>query len=330
MTRLMNGTLFLLALAIALPAHADDRLPFDLPELGSQRRVVMAEMRAMGYRVLDASGDTMVFQGGPVSWKRPTQTTYFFRHNIAEEVRFDYSDMSKDPDADRMFRTVRSRVSRWSGTPWFSRDADTEMRKGSMRAMRTTWESPKFATVLESRHGANRGVTLSIRRSARLLARDEVEAIKGDTNPWDQQAEFAGLSTSAKEAVENLLDDLGEHPLVRDGAKRKGKPLHIKLGQLDLGKVAGVDATLVKRRFLQFVSGHWDMNSVEQSREADLEVNITLVPSMSGGKKIYTVELNAVAPNMEAVRGQRKQRRRGAKNGAVAGKTIYSAQHRVN
>ncbi|MEO0459400.1 MAG: hypothetical protein AAF219_01065 [Myxococcota bacterium] len=302
----------------ALPGIEKGNLPMQLPELGSQRRVVMSEMRRAGFELLESEGDTLVFAGAPPGWMKATTTTYVFRHLVAEEVRVDYIDVPNTKHTARVYSDVKRRLSDWFGAPWLDRVPQGRSVRGPLR---TTWESPGLFAQLSTERKPINNVSVSVKRSAHFNAKREVESVKGDDMPYDAAQAYVGLSTSAKGAMEALFDDFGEMRLVLEGAKSKGAPLKVSLSEISLPpeELKGVDRMLFERRFFQLISGHWNLEPAGDGQPSDVELKVSMVPTRVKGKQSYAIRLDAFVQDA----GANKSKKR------VASRRVYSASHRL-
>lgn len=318
---MIRAVAWVVVFAAASSAHAgagleQGQLPVELPELGSKRRVVMSKMRRAGFDVVSSANDTLVFSGSPEGWMDATTTTYVFRGLIAEELRLDYIDLKDRKASNRIFASIKTRMSKWFGAPWLDRVPPPADSSGPLK---TTWLNTALRAELMTDHDPLHSVTLSITRSAHLRAKREVESVKGDDMPFGAAASYVGLSTSVKEAAEILFDDFGEMDMVRESAKAKGEPLKVSLSEVSLPKdVQGVDETLIQRRFMQLTAGHWNLESSETA-ESDVEFKVALISSTVGGERIYAMRLDAFVTDTNAATRQPSKRK----------KKIYSARHRL-
>ncbi|MEO1173126.1 MAG: hypothetical protein AAFX94_13910 [Myxococcota bacterium] len=319
---MVRVALLLLSLAVASTAAAagggleQGELPVDLPELGSQRRVVMSKMRRAGFEMLSSKDDTLVFAGSPDGWPKATTTTYIFRGLIAEELRVEYIDVETRKRSNKIYSGIKARMSKWFGAPWLDRVPPPSDSAGPLR---TTWENTALRAELQMKHDPLHTVSIAIKRSAHLQAKQEVESVKGDEMPYDAAASYIGLSTSVKEAAEILFDDFGEMDMVRESARAKGEPLKVALGEVSLPRdVKGVDETLIQRRFLQLTAGHWNLES-SAAEDSDVEFRVALVLTSAGGKRVYSMRLDAFVDDVNAGTRQPSKRK----------KKIYSARHRL-
>lgn len=314
MTRLFVVATLMLSSSFAQAQLKEGQLPMEVPELGSRRRVVMSEMRRAGFELMSSENDTLVFRGSPRGWPEATTTTYVFRHLIAEEIRLDYIDMPSANGAKRLYAGLKKRLTEQFGAPWLERRPDVDST-ASPPPLRTTWEDEALYAELVSTHTPLHSLSLSIKRSAHLNAKREVEAVKGDEVSYELA--YVGLSTLAKEAAETLFDDFGEMREILDAAKSKGKPLTVKLSEVKVPEDAkGVDRDLIERRFIQLAAGNWNLEL--KDGKTDIELSVSLVPTTVAGKKTFSMRLEAYVDE------GRSQRRR-----KVAGRKLYSASHRL-
>lgn len=314
MARLLIVAALTFSSALVQAQLKEGALPMDVPDLGSRRRVVMSEMRRAGFELMSSANDTLVFRGTPEGWPEATTTTYVFRHLVAEEIRLDYIDVPSVQQAKRLYAGLKKRLTESFGAPWLERRPDVESR-GSAPPLRTTWENEALYAELLSTHEPLHSVSLSIKRSAHLAAKREVEAVKGDEESYDLA--YNGLSTLAKEAAETLFDDFGELREILEAAKSKGEPLTVRLADVEVPEdAAGVDRDLIERRFMQLAAGNWNLELREG--KTDIQLSVALVPTTVAGKKTFSMRLEAYVDE-----GRSQQRKK------IAGRKLYSASHRL-
>lgn len=302
---------------IPVPGIGSGELPVDLPRLGSQRRVVMSQMRRAGSRVVDARGDRIVFTGGPQFWPGLSTTTYVFRYLVAEELQLGFTGFEDLKSLNRVYTDAQRRLTQWFGAPWLERLPDGPIGESPLRTM---FEWPGFHIELTTSQSPEALVVVSIKRSAHLTAKQEVESVKNETAHYDPLRGYIGWSTKVKSAIEALFDDFGELQMVREGAQLKGAPLKVSLRKISLPRapIPGVDRSLVEQRFIQMTSGHWHLEPIDDRLASDVEFRVAFAPTQIDGEATYAIRLEAFRREAISPNGQTTATRR-----------IYTARHRL-
>lgn len=288
-------------------------LPVDLPELAQGRGDVLSQMRRLGFEVITSDNGTIVFRGSPTGWPTADTVTYIFRDGVSEEIKVAYLDLEGAKKANRVYAQLKRRLSESFGAPWLDRLNRAKAPSKDTRASKTTWENTELHAQIEAKHTPLHAVSVSIKRSSHLLAKREVESIKGDDMPYSASLAYLGLSTSVKEAAEVLFDDFGTLELVRENARTSGQPLKVRLGKVKVPSgIEGVDEMLIRDRFRVLTDGHWNLESSLTAKGSDVEFRVAVIETGSASDKTYAIALDAFT-----------------KKSGRAWQKIYSARHRL-
>jgi hypothetical protein len=292
-----SAVLVLGSLVLAQMAPAAGLRDLNLPELGAQRHVVLAEMRRQGMKLVDGADARMLFDGSPIGWPGARQTLFLFDGLTLQQIDLLFDAPGDDLATRDSFHELRNQLSHKLGSPWFDRAQDPKNKARGVTALAlhahaSSWIGPQHKILLTSAYGASRRLRITIIPHVRF---DEAElaGLDEDDAPWAAKGLSAWTKT-VRLTASALLDDFGEQRALMRGAKLKGEPLSVHLRHVDIPtELAGVDREVVERRFDNFVDGHWDLALTHSSRGADIEIDVTIEPVIIGGELTFTMRVEA-------------------------------------
>ena len=288
----------------------------DLPRLGTDRRVVLSEMRRVGLHMLNGEGAHLVFDGGPLGWKGVDKATFGFEGMALDQVDLDFAEPADDAAARDTFLALRRALADRNGLPWFDRvrDGDAKVDKGvdalALQSHQTSWVTNGVKMTLSASYGKQRGVRVSVVRDTHSEAASELTSnATDDDRTWAAQ-DLTNLALVTRHAADSLFDDFGEQPAVIQAAKAKGKPVTVRLSSVKIPKeIGGINEQVLNRRFEAFADGHWDVDAVKQNKQsADIELEVDVVPLSKSQPNVFAMRLSAKVAN-----------------GKQKGETLYSA-----
>jgi hypothetical protein len=308
------ATLLLAGAVTSARAERFVAIDMDLPELGTDRRIILADMRRVGTRLIEDKGGVLVFEGGPTGWDEVETTTFTFNGTKLEQVALVFKKQKDDLRTRSLFFVLRRALAQRHGSPWFDRVRDEAEEKGpaslALQEHATTWTAQGKRFQLAGAYGEERGVKLVLSRHVQTNELADVEESDSEQRHWAVN-NSSGVALQARQAADHLLNDFGEQEVVIKGARQKGTPITVRLRNVKLPKnVEGLSAGVISSRFEKFVRGHWDVEGEE--READLELNIEIVPVVAGSRTTFVMRLDAVV-----ARGKER------------GTTLYSATQQL-
>lgn len=287
-----------------------------LPKIGTDRRVVLSEMRRVGLHMVDGEGAHLVFDGGPLGWKGVEKATFGFENNALDEVEIDFASPADDTATRNLFLSLRKALAERNGLPWFDRvrDGDASVDKGvealALQSHQTSWAGDGTKTVLSAAYGRQRGVRVVVTRDMHSESAAELTSnATDDERSWAAQ-DLTNLAMVTRHTADSLFDDFGEQPAILQAAKLKGKPVTVRLSSVKIPKeIAGINETVVNRRFEAFADGHWDVDAVKADKApADIELVVDVVPLSRSQPNVFAMRLSAKVAN-----------------GKQKGETLYSA-----
>lgn len=281
----------------------------DLPALGTDRRVILTDMRKELLKNTDATGGRLVFNGGPGGWRGVDKALYDFDGTALERIELVFRAEASDADTRSLFLDLRNVLAKRNGMPSFDRvrDGDASIDRGidalASHKHASSWASAGVKTQLVASYGDSRSVRVVISRDPR----SELAEFAGEENRSWALADLTKQALAARSAADTLFDDFGEQPTIIDGARAKGKPLAVHLKSVNIPKgLAGVRESTVSDRFARFADGHWDVDAATASKDADVELVVEVLPGSTADR--YTMRLSAVIAR-----------------GARRGETLYTA-----
>jgi hypothetical protein len=277
----------------------------ELPALGTDRRVVLSNMRRGGLHMTEGAGSQLVFDGGPIGWLGVDKSTFDFDGMALDQIDLQFATPADDVATRNLFLSLRSALAGRYGLPWFDRvrDGDASQDHGvdalSMQSHQTSWANDGIKVQLSATYGHARSVRVLVSRDAHTeraheLTRAQSEAADADTH-WGAQ-ELTNMAMVSRLAADSLFDDFGEQPLIIQGAKLKGKPVTVRLRSVKIPKgMTGFDEATVAKRFERFVDGHWDVDAVaSKSAQPDVDLVVDIVPLSKNQTNTYAMRLSAV------------------------------------
>ncbi len=300
------------------PATAPVYYPADLelPKLGTDRRVVLSEMRRVGLHMVNGEGAHLVFDGGPLGWKGVERATFAFEGMGLDQVDLDFAQPADDGATRDLFLALRRALAERNGLPWFDRvrDGDAKVDKGveslALQSHQTCWVTSGVKMTLSASYGRQRGVRVNVVRDLHTEAAAELTSnATDDERTWAAQ-DLTNLAMVTRHAADSLFDDFGEQPAILQAAKLKGKPVTVRLTSVKIPKeISGINEQVLNRRFEAFADGHWDVDAVKQNRQgADIELEVDVVPLSKSQPNVFAMRLSAKVAN-----------------GKQKGETLYSA-----
>jgi hypothetical protein len=287
-----------------------------LPKLGTDRRVVLSEMRRVGLHMVNGEGSHLVFDGGPVGWKGVEKSTFSFEGMALDQVDIDFATPADDQGTRDLFLSLRQALAERNGLPWFDRvrDGDAHVASGvdalSLQSHQTSWANDGVKMTLAAAYGKQRSVRVSVVRDTHAEAAAELTSnATDDDRTWAAQ-DLTNLALVTRHAADSLFDDFGEQPAVLQAAKLKGKPITVRLAAVKIPKeIAGINEAVLNRRFAAFADGHWDVDAVDaKGKPADIELEVDVVPLSRSQPNVFAMRLSAKVAN-----------------GKQKGETLYSA-----
>lgn len=302
----------------AAPASAPRYYAPDLalPKMGTDRRVVLSEMRRVGLKLVNGEGQNLVFDGGPVGWKGVEKATFGFEGQSLDQIDLVFATPADDDAARNLFLSLRQALAERNGLPWFDRvrDGDAKVDKGvealALQSHQTSWATEGAKTTLSAAYGRQRSVRVSVLPDMHTQAAAELGGnASDDDRTWAAQ-DLTNLAMVTRHAADSLFDDFGEQPAILTAAKLKGKPVTVRLASVKIPKeISGINETVLNRRFEAFTDGHWDVDAVKSAKApADIELVMDVVPLSKAQPNVYAMRLSAKVAN-----------------GKQKGETLYSA-----
>jgi hypothetical protein len=124
---------------------------------------------------------------------------------------------------------------------------------------------------------------------------------------------FETQMTEAKRATQELFYEFGNQAIITWGAQRKGSPLGVRLKSVSIPTAArGIDREMVSLRFLYFTRGHDDVVMAQSRRQADMDVEVRVIPVEGDAGRSFALRLVA-----RAIRGN------------AQGRVLYSGAQRL-
>ena len=285
------GTATTITLIMTLPAWALAGSEMDLPELGSKRRVVMAEMRIAGANLLDSSGDRLEFIGGPAGLPEASTSSFSFDTDLTlTGGNILFPRVNGREETSRRFRQLSGRITHSCGKP--------ESSKGLV----ATWVCKDTQIELRADAHGDTELTISPPRHQREQAMPQAKPATDVTDEvavWSPRF-FHERTTATKRAVENLLHDLGHQKFLQWGYRMKGSPLGLRLDNVEVPHgIDGIDGDLLKVRFLYFVRGNWNVDVAKTPQQTDIDLDMRIVET-DGNNPRYAVQLTARAAHGKA------------------------------
>lgn len=270
-------------------------IDMDLPALGTDRRVVLADMRKELLKNTESTGNRLVFNGGPGGWRGVEKAAYDFDGTALERIELVFRSEATDADNRQLFLELRNTLAKRNGSPSFDRvrDGDASRDRGidalATQQHATSWASDGIRTQLVATYGDGRSVRVVVTRDPHT----ELGAYREDNGHKWAVADSSDQALATRTAADTLFDDFGEQPTVLEGAKAKGKPLTVRLKTVNLPKdLPGVKESTVSDRFERFADGHWDLDAVKTAKDADVELLVEIVPGATADR--FTMRLSAV------------------------------------
>lgn len=282
---------------IAGAAHAGVT---SLPELGSKRHLVLAEMRRSGLSMKDGRGDRLEFAGGPEGFREAERSIFYFGGFELDHIEL-YFPAGDDEAATRdAYTRLRQKLQREFGAPWAS------STKTNLALANTIWTDFRHKITLYAEWGKARAITVLIEKQNNAPAPKPTVAIaKSKSTPKEPVAPAPEVwetsddklyTKQTKLAAEALLDDFGNQRFLSYGAKRKGGPITLRVKDIRVSQGAqGVDRQLLESRVRSFVAGHWDLEMADKSATPDVEVQMFVVPVTQDGQRTYSLGMEARA-----------------------------------
>jgi hypothetical protein len=282
----------------------------DLPNLGTDRRVVLATMRHAGLKTLTATGTRLVFDGGLPGWPGVTRAAYDFKNNLLTAITLDFATPSDDIANHQLFWDVRDALAVKHGSPSFDRVRDSDRHRDTVLATQkdaTIWANEGVKIEIEATYGDKRGLVVSVARDPHSEYVGEVASVT-DTQAWAVR-DTTTLTLATRAAAESLLDDFGDQQTIVEGARKKGAPINVRLKSVTMPAALAANAkAAVQERFNRFANGDWDVNAVADAAQADVDLVIEVVPVPNAPTESYQMRLSALIAH-----------------GTRSGKTLYSA-----
>lgn len=271
-------------------------IDMNLPALGTDRRVVLADMRKELLKNTQATGSRLVFNGGPAGWRGVESANYDFDGTVLERIELVFRSEPTDAATRELFLDLRSTLAKRNGSPSFDRvrDGDASLDRGidalATQKHATTWAAEGVKTQVVAAYGDNRAVRVIVSRDPHTEA---MEAFGADDGHQWAVADLSKLQLAARAAADTLFDDFGEQPTVIEGAKKKGSAIAVRLRTVNIPKgLASVKESTVMDRFDRFADGHWDVDAVKAAKDADIELVVDVLPGATADR--YTMRLSAV------------------------------------
>jgi hypothetical protein len=245
-------------------------------------------MRRGGLALEDGAGSTLVFGEGPAQWVDATQTVFHFDDLKLSRMEFTYENLSTADVLCSTYKKLWERLQSELGYPWDQTQSLEESCVNGQPAKHLEASFTDFST---------RGVLRIEGNRARVVlgpdgAPGKFGAVQEKVEAEEDTSQYAAYAIAARFAAESLLDEFGDQPFVSKAAKRRRRPVFVRLQGIKIAKsLQSVDKMLIERRVRNIIRGEWDLDLTRSARRAELEMKVAIVPALRDGERIYAMTL---------------------------------------